>query len=136
MRKSGQRVGRLLLRLRLDFRPGAGKVPPGQVAAGGILEGVPGDGERLGDVGGVNRNQDLYCYEVPAAPALEFDACLGHSGVRLLGEAAFKVSAAAQPRDDAAEAGHGKPDLETRRGDRMQVPGRASHAATAAVRLT
>jgi hypothetical protein len=111
-----------LLQLRLDFRPGAEKIPTGQVVVSGPVEGVPCDGERLGDVGGVNREQDSHGHVVPAAPALGFDARAGQRGILLLGEAAFKVSAGAQPLAGAAVAGHAEPDLEARRGDRSQVP--------------
>jgi hypothetical protein len=96
-RNPGRRVTGLLLRLRLDFRAGAGQVPPGRVVASGSLEGAPGDGEGLRDVDGVNRHQDPHRYEVPAAPALRFDVRVGHGRVLLLGEAAFQVGAGMQP---------------------------------------
>jgi len=123
MRKPGQRLTGLPLQLGLDFGLGAGDIPSGQVGGGGPAEGIPCDGERLGDVGGVNYEQDPYRHVIPAAPALGFDANFGHRRILLLGEASLEVTAGVQPTDDSALAGHGEPDLEAHPRDGLQVPG-------------
>ena len=65
----------MLLRLGLDLGRGAGHVPSRCVVTGGVREGVPCGGERLGDVGCADGHHDGYGH-VLAAFALPH-ACVG-----------------------------------------------------------
>src|SRR5206468_4232432 len=91
----------------------AAAMPPGSVVARRLTEGLPGEVQRVGHVGGVDRGRDdqLQVVAAPPDPAVHVH---GDGRALLLGEAALELLTDGTPRALSANPGHAEADVVAR----------------------
>ena len=104
-----------LLRLGLDVGCGSSHLPADDVVCGGVGEGVPRDGQRVGHIGGGDRQRDRY--RTYSAPRRCSEAISAAAMARSAGwaRARSKAGADCAPGTLATAARHGEPHRVARR---------------------